>query len=123
MLYIEYQQVQLDVAKSELKKARDDFATKDLFQYASYKTESTQNFQYWFDRYCKHAFINCMNGYNNYSQPLIIPQDLMNFLFLFKHTFPLQWDFLSSARGVTEQDHDDLKEYKERLVFIIILNL
>ena len=64
-----------------------------------------------------------MNGYNNYSQPLIIPQDFMNFLFLLKHTFPLQWDFLSSARGVTEQDHDNLKEYKERQVFIIILNL
>jgi hypothetical protein len=123
MLYIEYQQVQLDVATSELKKATNDFATRDLFQDASFKTESAQRFQYWFDRYCKHAFINCMNGYNNYSQLLIVPQVFMNFLFLLKRIFPLQWDFLLSARGVTERDHDDLKEYKERQVFMIILNL
>jgi hypothetical protein len=55
-----------------------------------------------------------MNGYNNYSQPLIIPQDFMNYLSLSKHIFSQQWAFLSAVRGITLRDSDNLKEYKEQ---------
>jgi hypothetical protein len=64
-----------------------------------------------------------MNGYNDYSQPLIVPQDFMNFLSVSKRIFPLQWEFISSARGITSRDCSNLKEYKERQVFMIMLNL
>jgi hypothetical protein len=64
-----------------------------------------------------------MNGYSNYSQPLIVPQDFMNYLSLSKHIFPQQWTFLSAVCGITSRDSDDLKEYKEQQVFLIILNL
>jgi hypothetical protein len=39
-----------------------------------------------------------MNGYNNYSQPLIVPQDFMNYLSLSKHIFPQQW--VQGATGI-----------------------
>ncbi len=64
-----------------------------------------------------------MNGYNDYSQPLIVPQDFMNYLSLSKHIFPQQWAFLSAVRGITLRDSDDLIEYKERQIFMIMLNL
>jgi hypothetical protein len=112
MLYIEYRQARLDVAASELNKATADFSTRDLIQDASIKTESAQQFLYWFDRHCKQAFINCMNSYNDYSQPLIVPQDFMNFLSVSKHIFLLQWEFLSSVWGITERYCNNLKEVK-----------
>jgi hypothetical protein len=95
----------------------------NLFDQSLLKTEEAQQFQFWLVRYCKHAFLNCMNGYNNYSQPLIVPQDIMNYLPLSKHIFPQQWTFLSAVCGITSRDSDDLKEYKEQQVFITILNL
>ncbi len=64
-----------------------------------------------------------MNDYNNYSQPLIVPQDFMNYLSLSMHIFPQQWAFLSAIRGITSRDSDDLIEYKERPIFRIMLNL
>ena len=94
MLFIEYHQAQLDVATSELKMATHDFTTRGLVEDVSFLNELTHLFQRWFDNYCKHAFINCMNGYNDYSQPLIFKQDFLNFLLVSKWIFPLQWEFL-----------------------------
>jgi hypothetical protein len=90
MLFIEYQQARLDVATSELKRATANFATRGLFEDVSFVTELAQQFQHWFDRYCKHPFLNFMNGYNNYSQPLILPEDFMNFMLVSKRIFSLQ---------------------------------
>jgi hypothetical protein len=64
-----------------------------------------------------------MNGYNDYSQPLIAPQDFMNYLLPSKHIFPQQWAFLSAIRGITFRDDNDLIEYKELQIFMIILLL
>ncbi len=43
-------------------------------------TDAAPQFQYWFDRYCKHAFIKCMNGYNDYSQPLPVQENLTSLM-------------------------------------------
>jgi hypothetical protein len=64
-----------------------------------------------------------MNGYSDYSQPLIVPKDFMNYLLLSKHIFPQLWAFLSAIRGITFREHDNLIEYKERQIFMIIFNL
>jgi hypothetical protein len=64
-----------------------------------------------------------MNRYNNSSQSLIHPQDYMNYLSLPKHLFAQQWAFLSAICGMTSKDSDDLKEYKEQQIFMIMLNL
>ncbi len=77
MLFIEYQQAWLDVAARELHNTNTKSATRELFNNALFKTESTRHFQHWFDLYCKHAFMNCMHDYNDYSQPLILAEDLM----------------------------------------------
>ena len=89
MLYIEYQQVRLDAAVEELVTSQVITASaSNLCQESSFKTERAQQFQHWFDRYCEHAFLNCMNSYNDYSQPLLVPDDFMNYLYLSKHIFP-----------------------------------
>jgi hypothetical protein len=88
MLFIEYQQVRLDAAVADLEAKKSSAESDNLFDKSLFKTEEVVIFQYWFDRYCKHAFLNCMNGYNDYSQPLIVPQDFMNYLSLSKHIFP-----------------------------------
>ena len=67
-----------------------------------------------FDRYCKHVFLNCLNSYNDYSQPLLVPDDFMNYLYLSKRIFPQQWEFLATTRGICSRDGDDLQDYKER---------
>jgi hypothetical protein len=123
MLFIEYQQAQLDATVADLEANNSSAESANLFDQSLFKTEEAQQFQFWLVRYCKHAFLNCMNGYNNYSQPLIVPQDIMNYLPLSKHIFPQQWAFLSAVRGITSRDSDNLKEYKEQQVFLVILNL
>ena len=120
MLFIEYQQAKLD-AMTEI--ITSPSSASHLFNESSFKSEEAQRFQYWFDRYCEHAFLNCMNNYNDYSQPLIVPSDFMNYLNLSKHVFPQQWEFLSTTRGITLRDRDDLQEYKERQIFMVLLNL
>jgi hypothetical protein len=64
-----------------------------------------------------------MNSYNDYSQPLIVPDDFMNYLYLSKRIFPQQWEFLSTARGIYSRDADNLQDYKERQIFMVLLNL
>ena len=73
MLFMEYQQARLDAAAEEIVMSSQGNASSasNLFHNLSFKTERAQLFQYWFDRYCKHAFLNCMNSYNDYSQPLL----------------------------------------------------
>jgi hypothetical protein len=122
-LFIEYQQARLDMAVRDLHNINNASLSGSLFNSSSFKTEEATQFMYWFDQYYRNAFINCMNSYNNYSQPLIIAQDFMNFLLLSKRIFPKQWDFLSAVRGINTRDGDDLQEYKERQVFMVLLNL
>ena len=70
MLYIEYQQARLDAAVEELVTSQGITASaSNLFQESSFKTKRAQQFQHWFDCYCEDAFLNCMNSYNDYSQP------------------------------------------------------
>ncbi len=64
-----------------------------------------------------------MNQYNDYSQPLILANDFMNFLNLSKKIFLQQWNFLAVTRGIQMRDGNELQEYKKRQIFIILLNL
>jgi hypothetical protein len=48
------------------------------------------------------SFIDCMNSYNNYSQPLIVAQHFMNFLLLSKQIFLKQLDFLLPYMGLIQ---------------------
>jgi hypothetical protein len=66
MLFIEYQQARLDAAAEEIVMSSqgNTSSASNLFHNLSFKTERAQLFQYWFDRYCEHAFLNCMNSYN-----------------------------------------------------------
>ena len=57
-----------------------------------------------------------MNHYNNYSQPLIITDDFMNYLELSNTIFTQQWSFLRATRGFQVRDDDDLQDYKERQI-------
>ena len=65
MLFIEYQQARLDAAAEIFMSSQvNTSSASNLFHDLSFKTERAQLFQYWFDRYCEHAFLNCMNSYN-----------------------------------------------------------
>jgi hypothetical protein len=64
-----------------------------------------------------------MNHYNDYSQPLIVAEDFINYLNLSKQILPQQWDFLATTCGIQARDGDDLQEYKERQIFMVLLNL
>ena len=64
-----------------------------------------------------------MNSYNNYSQPLPVPDDFMNYLNLSKRIFPQQWEFLSMACGIYSRDADNLQDYTECQIFMVLLNL
>ena len=88
------------------------------FNESSFNTNEVRRFQiqYFFDRYCEYAFVNCMNHYNNYSQPLIITDDFMNYLELSNTIFTQQWSFLRATRGFQVRDDDDLQDYKERQI-------
>jgi len=124
MLFIEYQQARLDAAAEIFMSSQvNTSSASNLFHDSSFKTERAQRFQYWFDRYCKHEFLNCMNSYNDYSQPLLVPDDFMNYLNLSKRIFPQQWEFLAMARGIYSRDADNLQDYKERQIFMVLLNL
>jgi hypothetical protein len=124
MLYIEYQQSRLDAVVEELVTSQGITASaSNLFQESSFKTKRAQQFQHWFDCYCEDAFLNCMNSYNDYSQPLLVPDDFMNYLFLSKRIFPQQWEFLATTHGICYRDGDDLQDYKERQIFMTLLNL
>ena len=118
MLFIEYQQARLDAAAEEIVMSSlgNTLSASNLFHDLSFKTKRAQLFQYW---YCKHAFLNCMNSYNNYSQPFIVPHDFMNYLYLSKCIFPQQWEILSTARGICSQDADNLQDYKERQIIMV----
>jgi hypothetical protein len=98
-------------------------ASTNLFNQSSFKSEAVQRFQYWFDHYCKYAFFNCMNNYNNYSQPLIAANNFMNYLQLSKRIFPQQWNFLAGTCNIQVRDGNELNEFKERQIFMILLNL
>ena len=92
MLYIKYQQGRLNAAVEEVVTSQGITASaSNLFQESSFLTERAKQFQHWFDCYCKHAFLNCMNSYNDYSQSLLIPDDFMNYHYLSKRIFPQQW--------------------------------
>jgi hypothetical protein len=115
MLFIEYQQARLDAAAEIFMSSQvNTSSASNLFHDSSFKTERAQRFQYWFDRYCEHAFLNCTNSYNDCSQPLLVPDDFMNYLNLSKPIFPQQWEFLAKARGIYSRDADNLQDYKER---------
>jgi hypothetical protein len=64
-----------------------------------------------------------MNSDNDYSQPLIVPDDYMNYLYLSKRNFPQQWEFLATARGIYSRDANSLQDYKEHQIFMVLLNL
>jgi hypothetical protein len=64
-----------------------------------------------------------MNSYNDYSQPLLVPDDFMIYLNLSKRIFPQQWEFLATACGIYSRDADNLQDYKERQIFMVLLNL
>jgi len=101
MLFFEYQQARLDAAAEIFMSLQGNTSSaSNLFHDSSFKTERAQRFQYWFDRYCEHAFLNCMNSYNDYSQPLLVPDVFMNYLNLSKRIYPKQWEFLAMARGI-----------------------
>jgi hypothetical protein len=124
MLYIEYQQARLDSASADLL-SQDNTPSSEtnIFNESSFNRDDVCLFQKWFNRYCKYAFMNCMHHYNNYSQPLILPDDFTNYLKLSKYIFPQQWLFLQSTRGIQSRDGDVLQEYKKRQIFMVLLNL
>jgi hypothetical protein len=124
MLFIEYQQARLDAAAEIFMSSQGNTSSaSNLFHDSSFKTERAQRFQYWFDHYCEHSFLNCMNSDNDYSQLLIVPDDFMNYLYLSKRNFPQQWEFLATARGIYSRDANSLQDYKERQIFMVLLNL
>ena len=97
MLCIAFQQARLDAAVADLVVLSEDGSTSlpnSIFKESSFNTTEVQRFQYFFDRYCEYAFRNCMNQYNDYSQPLILLNDFMNYLKLSKTIFRDQWAFL-----------------------------
>jgi len=59
MLFIKYQQARLDAAGEEIVMSSqgNTSSASNLFHDLSFKTERAQLFQYWFDRYCEHAFL------------------------------------------------------------------
>jgi hypothetical protein len=122
-LFIEYQQAQLDAAVAELKSIDGVSASTNLFEQSSFKSEAVQRFQYWFDHYCRYAFFNCMNNYNNYSQPLIAANNFMNYLQILKRIFPQQLNFRAVTHVIQARDCNELNKYKERQIFMILLNL
>ncbi len=95
----------------------------EFFYDASFNIKSAQQFQYWFDIYCKHAFINCMHDYDDYTQPILVTEVFMNYLLLSKQIFPLHWEFLACCHGISARDSEDLQDYMESQVFMILLNL
>jgi hypothetical protein len=64
-----------------------------------------------------------MNQYNDYSQLLILPNYFMNYLELSKTIFRDQWAFLRATCNIQARDSDELLEYKERQIFMALLNL
>ena len=101
MLFIKYQQTRLDAAAEIFMSSQGNKSSASkLFHDSLFKTKRAQLFQYWFDRYCEHAFLNCINSYNDYSQPLLVPDDFMNYLNLLKRIFPQQWEVLAMAHGI-----------------------
>ena len=64
-----------------------------------------------------------MNNYNDYSQPLIVAKDFMNFLNLSKRIFPQQWELLAAILGINTRNDNVQEEYKESQIFIVLLNL
>jgi hypothetical protein len=42
---------------------------------------------------------------------------------LSKRIFPQQWEFLATTRGICSRDGDDLQDYKECQIFMVLLNL
>jgi hypothetical protein len=126
MLCIAYQQARLDASVTDLVPMSDNGGKplpSCLFKESLFNTKEVQRFQYFFDRYCEYAFKNCMNQYNDYSQSLICPKDFTNYLELSKSIFPDQWSFLRATRGIQARDGDDQQEYKERQIFMVLLNL
>ena len=89
---VSYQRARLDAAVAELTLLEDADAgipsSSCLFNESSFNTDEVHRFQYFFDRYCEYAFINCVNQYNDYSQPLIVPDDFTNYHELSKQIFP-----------------------------------
>ena len=121
MLFIKYQQTRLDAAAEIFMSSQGNTSSASkLFHDSLFKTKRAQLFQYWFDRYCEHAFLNCMISYNNYSQPLLVPDDFMNYPYLSKRIFPQQWEFLATAHGIYSQDADNLLDCKERQIFMVV---
>ena len=47
----------------------------------------------------------------------------MNFLNLSKRIFPQQWEFLAVICGINTRGSNVLQEFKERQIFIVLLNL
>ena len=124
MLYTKYQQARLDSASADLlSHDKTTSSETNIFSESSFNRNNVCLFQKWFDRYCKYAFVNCMHHYNDYSQPLILPKDFTNYLELLKYIFPQQWSFLQSTRSIQSRDGDVLQEYKERQIFMVLLNL
>ena len=124
MRFIEYQQARLDAAAEIFMTSQGNaLSASNLFHDSSFKTKRIQQFQYWFDRYCEHAFLNCINSYNDYSQPLLVPDDFMNYLKLLKRIFPQQWEVLAMAHGIYSRNADNLQDYKEHQIFMVLLNL
>jgi hypothetical protein len=124
MLYIEYQQARFDAAVADLmSQDATSSALTNLFNESSFNCKKVCRFQFWFDRYCEYAFFNCMNHYNDYSQLLIVAEDFTNYLELSKRILPQQWSFLRTTRGIKARDGDNLQEYKERQIFMVLLNL
>jgi hypothetical protein len=123
MLCIAYQQARLDASVTDLVPKSDNGEKplpSCLFKESSFNTTEVRRIQYFFDRYCEYAFKNCMNQYNDYSQPLIRPNDFTNYLELSKSIFPDQWSFLRATCGIQARDGDDQQEYKERHFFFYV---
>ena len=91
MLYIEYQQAMLNRGGRGSYVRRHHHLCLQFFQESSFKTKRAKQIQHWFDHYCKHAFLNCMNRYNDYSQLLLIPDDFI--------TISICWSTSSPSSG------------------------
>ena len=108
----------------QLKAEKADAAKDVVIDKQSWQTPQMKAFRVEFDSLCKEGFLRCLSQWNDYTKPIISPEDFNRFLEKAKTTYPKQWRFLAPLRNVNKKrDRAELHAYKERQVFCSILAL
>ena len=75
-------------------------AEKDkLFDRQSWNTPTAVSFRKHFNNACKWAFYYTMTEYQDYTQPILLKDDFVNYMELAKTVFRPQWRFLMGLRN------------------------